>query len=50
MEPLIKANKCDEVYKTLLPIVQTELPSTLNTARLYKQFPNRSSYYERLSY
>ncbi|HDR8161880.1 TPA: helix-turn-helix transcriptional regulator [Bacillus cereus] len=37
-EPLIKANKCDEVYKTLLPIVQTELPSTLNTARLYKQF------------
>ncbi|AJA19170.1 TPA: helix-turn-helix domain-containing protein [Bacillus thuringiensis] len=38
MEPLIKANKCDEVYKTLLPIVQTELPSTLNTARLYKQF------------
>ncbi|ASJ48054.1 helix-turn-helix domain-containing protein [Bacillus cereus] len=38
MELLIKANKCDEVYKTLLPIVQTELPSTLNTARLYKQF------------
>ncbi|EHL69715.1 MULTISPECIES: helix-turn-helix domain-containing protein [Bacillus cereus group] len=38
MEPLIKAKKCDEVYKTLLPIVQTELPSTLNTARLYKQF------------
>ncbi|WP_242300613.1 helix-turn-helix transcriptional regulator [Bacillus cereus group sp. BfR-BA-01494] len=38
MEPLIKANKCNEVYKTLLPIVQTELPSTLNTARLYKQF------------
>ncbi|GAB6249969.1 helix-turn-helix transcriptional regulator [Bacillus cereus] len=38
MEPLIKANKFDEVYKTLLPIVQTELPSTLNTARLYKQF------------
>ncbi|WP_368935442.1 helix-turn-helix domain-containing protein [Bacillus sp. SH8-8] len=38
MEQLIKANKCDEVYKTLLPIVQTELPSTLNTARLYKQF------------
>ncbi|MGA4498052.1 helix-turn-helix domain-containing protein [Bacillus bombysepticus] len=38
MEPLIKANKCDEVYKTLLPIVQTELTSTLNTARLYKQF------------
>ncbi|MFJ7031007.1 helix-turn-helix domain-containing protein [Bacillus cereus] len=38
MEPLIKANKCDEVYKTLLPIVQKELPLTLNTARLYKQF------------
>ncbi|WP_088349683.1 helix-turn-helix domain-containing protein [Bacillus cereus] len=38
MEQLIKANKCDEVYKTLLPIVQTELPLTLNTARLYKQF------------
>ncbi|HDR4510390.1 TPA: helix-turn-helix transcriptional regulator [Bacillus cereus] len=37
MERLIK-NKCDEVYKTLLPIVQKELPSTLNTARLYKQF------------
>ncbi|MGF9769885.1 helix-turn-helix domain-containing protein [Bacillus albus] len=38
MEQLIKENKCDEVYETLLPIVQTELPSTLNTARLYKQF------------
>ncbi|MBG9612595.1 helix-turn-helix domain-containing protein [Bacillus cereus] len=38
MEPLIKSNKCDEVYKTLLPIVQKELPLTLNTARLYKQF------------
>ena len=38
MEQLIKANKCDEVYETLLPIVQKELPSTLNTARLYKQF------------
>lgn len=38
MEPLIKANKCDEVYETLLPIVQKELPLTLNTARLYKQF------------
>ncbi|MDD8000783.1 helix-turn-helix domain-containing protein [Bacillus cereus] len=37
MERLIK-NKCDEVYDTLLPIVQKELPSTLNTARLYKQF------------
>ncbi|HDR4728064.1 TPA: helix-turn-helix domain-containing protein [Bacillus cereus] len=37
MERLIK-NKCDEVYETLLPIVQKELPSTLNTARLYKQF------------
>lgn len=37
MEQLIK-NKCDEVYETLLPIVQKELPSTLNTARLYKQF------------
>ncbi|WP_270392707.1 helix-turn-helix domain-containing protein [Bacillus paranthracis] len=37
MEPLIKANG-DEVYKTLLPIVQTDLPPTLNTARLYKQF------------
>ena len=32
MEPLIKANG-DEVYKTLLPIVQTDLPPTLNTAR-----------------
>ena len=38
MEQLIKENKCDEVYETLLPIVQKELPSTLNTARLYKQF------------
>lgn len=38
MEPLIKANKCDEVYETLLPIIQKELPLTLNTARLYKQF------------
>ncbi|MGW6192695.1 helix-turn-helix domain-containing protein [Bacillus cereus] len=38
MEQLIKANKCDEVYETLLPIVQKELPLTLNTARLYKQF------------
>ncbi|TXS02404.1 transcriptional regulator [Bacillus sp. SH7-1] len=38
MERLIKANKCDEVYETLLPIVQKELPLTLNTARLYKQF------------
>ncbi|MFC9448819.1 helix-turn-helix domain-containing protein [Bacillus cereus] len=37
MERLIK-NKCDEVYETLLPIVQKDLPSTLNTARLYKQF------------
>ncbi|CUB12576.1 anaerobic benzoate catabolism transcriptional regulator [Bacillus cereus] len=37
MERLIK-NKCDEVYETLLPIVQKELPSTLNTAHLYKQF------------
>ncbi|MBL1704188.1 transcriptional regulator, partial [Klebsiella pneumoniae] len=37
MERLIK-NKCDEVYETLLPIVQRELPLTLNTARLYKQF------------
>ncbi|MDA1740213.1 helix-turn-helix transcriptional regulator [Bacillus cereus] len=37
MERLIK-NKCDEVYETLLPIVQKQLPSTLNTARLYKQF------------
>ncbi|EEM72438.1 MULTISPECIES: helix-turn-helix domain-containing protein [Bacillus cereus group] len=37
MERLIK-NKCDEVYETLLPIVQKKLPSTLNTARLYKQF------------
>ncbi|MED1610383.1 helix-turn-helix transcriptional regulator [Bacillus paranthracis] len=37
MERLIK-NKCDEVYEILLPIVQKELPSTLNTARLYKQF------------
>ncbi|MDA1759583.1 helix-turn-helix domain-containing protein [Bacillus cereus] len=37
MEQLIK-NKCDEVYETLLPIVQKDLPSTLNTARLYKQF------------
>lgn len=37
MERLIK-NKCDEVYETLLPIIQKELPSTLNTARLYKQF------------
>ncbi|MFE5392320.1 helix-turn-helix domain-containing protein [Bacillus thuringiensis] len=38
MEPLIKSNKSDEVYKTLLPIVQKELPLTLNTARLYKHF------------
>ncbi|PIE96029.1 transcriptional regulator [Bacillus fungorum] len=38
MEQLIKANKCDKVYETLLPIVQKELPLTLNTARLYKQF------------
>ncbi|KMN44615.1 helix-turn-helix domain-containing protein [Bacillus paramycoides] len=38
MEQLIKANKYDEVYETLLPIVQKELPLTLNTARLYKQF------------
>ncbi|WP_439019993.1 helix-turn-helix domain-containing protein [Bacillus thuringiensis] len=38
MDQLIKANKCDEVYETLLPIVQKELPLTLNTARLYKQF------------
>ncbi|MGG0299895.1 helix-turn-helix transcriptional regulator [Bacillus albus] len=38
MEQLIKENKCDEVYETLLPIVQKELPSTLNTARIYKQF------------
>ncbi|MCP1163040.1 helix-turn-helix domain-containing protein [Bacillus sp. 1813sda1] len=38
MEQLIKENKCDEVYKTLLPIVQKEPPSTLNTARIYKQF------------
>ncbi|PKJ55963.1 helix-turn-helix domain-containing protein [Bacillus sp. SN10] len=38
MEKLIKENKCDKVYNTLLPIVQKELPSTLNTARLYKQF------------
>ncbi|PFD85474.1 transcriptional regulator [Bacillus anthracis] len=38
MEPLIKANQCNEVYETLLPIVQKELPLTLNTARLYKQF------------
>ncbi|KAB2452483.1 helix-turn-helix transcriptional regulator [Bacillus sp. CH126_4D] len=38
MEQLIKENKCDEVYETLLPIVQKELPSTLNTAHIYKQF------------
>ena len=38
MEQLIKENKCDEVYETLLPIVQKGLPSTINTARLYKQF------------
>ncbi|UKS61892.1 transcriptional regulator [Bacillus toyonensis] len=38
MEQLIKANKYDEVYEILLPIVQKELPPTLNTARLYKQF------------
>ncbi|KAA0761246.1 helix-turn-helix transcriptional regulator [Bacillus sp. SH5-2] len=38
MEQLIRANKYDEVYETLLPIVQKELPLTLNTARLYKQF------------
>ncbi|EJS67127.1 XRE family transcriptional regulator [Bacillus cereus] len=38
MEQLIKENKCDEVYDTLLPIVQKEMPPTLNTARLYKQF------------
>ena len=37
-EKLIKANKYDEVYEVLLPIVQKELPPTLNTARLYKQF------------
>ncbi|MCU5459691.1 helix-turn-helix domain-containing protein [Bacillus cereus] len=38
MEQLIKANKCDEVYNTLLPIVQNDMPLTLHTARLYKQF------------
>jgi len=27
-----------EVYEVLLPIDQKELPPTLNTARLYKQF------------
>lgn len=50
MEQLIKANKCDEVYETLLPIVQKELPSTLNTARLYKQFVNSRGDYERLQH
>ncbi|MDA1632453.1 helix-turn-helix transcriptional regulator [Bacillus cereus] len=38
MEQLIKENKCDEVYNTLLPIVQNDMPLTLHTARLYKQF------------
>ncbi|KFN03921.1 XRE family transcriptional regulator [Bacillus clarus] len=38
MEQLIKANQCDKVYETLLPIVQKELPATVYTARLYKQF------------
>ncbi|EEM06025.1 MULTISPECIES: helix-turn-helix domain-containing protein [Bacillus] len=38
MEQAIKHKKFEEVYHTLLPIVQKELPSTLNTARLYKQF------------
>ncbi|MDM5187957.1 helix-turn-helix transcriptional regulator [Bacillus sp. DX4.1] len=38
MEQSIKANQFEEVYHTLLPIVQEELPPTLSTARLYKQF------------
>ncbi|MBY0595343.1 helix-turn-helix domain-containing protein [Bacillus bingmayongensis] len=38
MEQAIKNNQFEEVYRTLLPIVQKELPPTLSTARLYKQF------------
>ncbi|MEN1935285.1 helix-turn-helix domain-containing protein [Paenibacillus sp. 102] len=38
MEQAIKNKKFEEVYHTLLPIVQEELPPTLSTARLYKQF------------
>ncbi len=36
-EKLIKA-RYDEVYEVLLPHLKKELPPTLNTARLYKQF------------
>lgn len=42
MEQAIKNKEFEEVYHTLQPIVQKELPSTLNTARLYKQFINAS--------
>ncbi|PFE06233.1 transcriptional regulator [Bacillus cereus] len=38
MEQAIKNNQFEEVYRTLLPIVQKELPPTLSTARLYKQY------------
>ncbi|CAM4125168.1 MULTISPECIES: helix-turn-helix domain-containing protein [Bacillus cereus group] len=38
MEQAIKYKKFEEVYYTLLPIIQKELPPTLSTARLYKQF------------
>ena len=38
MEQAIKNNQFEEVYRTLLPIVQKELQHTLSTARLYKQF------------
>ncbi|PFK43880.1 transcriptional regulator [Bacillus cereus] len=38
MEQAIKNNQFEEVFQTLLPIVQNELPPTLSTARLYKQF------------
>ncbi|EMA6341811.1 helix-turn-helix domain-containing protein [Bacillus cytotoxicus] len=38
MDQKIQKNQFEAVYETLLPIVQKELPSTLHTARLYKQF------------
>ncbi|WP_242142789.1 MULTISPECIES: helix-turn-helix transcriptional regulator [unclassified Bacillus cereus group] len=38
MDQKIQKNQFEAVYETLLPIVQKELPSTLYTARLYKQF------------
>ncbi|KEK24687.1 helix-turn-helix transcriptional regulator [Bacillus gaemokensis] len=38
MEHAIQSHQFEEVYQTLLPIVQEELPPTLSTAHLYKQF------------